>query len=212
MTTRRAVLAASVALVTGPLACDEEPPHQRGTTLDAPDTEAGLADLVGRALTAAKDGDSSVLSSIAESFAFTNAKKFLEGAFDADAAARLSDELSDAALARGAAMREYLRTLAKSGKVAASAHKVEAPNDPDGTGYQSRAIGVMKNKVPLYYVHVSDPADELKATGLWSFVHDGKRFRYVGKLKRISREILGPEADMLAELRIRDAAAFGGKR
>ena len=96
-----------------------------------------------------------------------------------------------------------LEKLRGNGRTQISVEKFEGPEDSAATGYQVAALRAMKPPVPLYSVRLKN-ADGKKSFHIWSFVHDGKSFRYVGKMKPIARPKLTDKGDLL-EYRVADA-------
>lgn len=76
-------------------------------------------------------------------------------------------------------LAELLGPLLRAPGLRIDAERFARAGDPAATGYQSAALAVMKAREPLYSVRLAT-GDEL--FHLWSFVHEGGTFRYVGKL------------------------------
>lgn len=90
--------------------------------------------------------------------------------------ARLAGEIAD-----------LFRKLVADKRTQVSVVKVEDPADANATGAQKRALQTMSVKTPLYTVRFTEAGSDKGAGGmtLWSFVHDGKDFRLVGKLREL---------------------------
>jgi len=74
---------------------------------------------------------------------------------------------------------------------------------PTSTGYQSAAIKQMNTTVPLYSARLYNEQRD-RTFHLWSFVHEGGSFRYIGKLKSVTSQRASGGRD-LNEYRLLDA-------
>jgi hypothetical protein len=97
---------------------------------------------------------------------------------------------------------ELLKMLHAKGRTKVTVTRVEKPNDRNGTGYQSNAIKKMVSPVALYHVEFDEPNSD-EGYSLWSFIHDGTSFRFVGKMKRVSPPS-SEDMDVLGEARMSD--------
>lgn len=88
------------------------------------------------------------------------------------------------------------------GRTEITTERFESAEAELATGYQSEAIKKMQTPVGLYSVRFRSK-DGTKSFHFWSFVHDKKSFRYVGKLRAAGTKKLVKGRD-LSEFRIRD--------
>jgi hypothetical protein len=91
--------------------------------------------------------------------------------------------------------------------IATSRH--DNPDDEMATGHQANALRAMKTPVALYRIQLTRPDGE-KSFTLWSFVHDGGKFRFIGKTKKSKAAAAGSgtvdsTVDLLGELPIKRA-------
>ncbi len=102
-------------------------------------------------------------------------------------------------------MKQLLRTLIAAGQTTVTVERFDSPNDPASIGYQNRALGLMKQRTPLYSVRLVKPGQR---TGfhLWSFVYHKSGFRWVGRLRALSDAPPAPGTIDRNLLRLRDAA------
>jgi hypothetical protein len=103
---------------------------------------------------------------------------------------------------------DHILELREDGRATASVEKFDAPGDPKAIGYQRAALAKMKRRVPLYSLRLS-PSKKKSGFHLWSFVHLGGSFRYVGKMKPVAeaKTVRGPEGNIdVLEFREADAA------
>lgn len=100
-------------------------------------------------------------------------------------------------------LADTLQKRRDNGRSQINVERFEGPEDTSATGYQVRALRAMKPPVPLYSVRLVDD-DGKKAFHIWSFIHDGKSFRYVGKMKPIAEPEMTKLGDLL-EYRVVDA-------
>jgi hypothetical protein len=103
---------------------------------------------------------------------------------------------------------DHIIKLREGGRATPSVEKFDAPGDPKAVGYQSAALAKMKRRVTLYSLRLS-PSKEKRGFHLWSFVHLGGSFRYVGKMKPVAEAetVRGPEGSInVLEFREADAA------
>ncbi len=63
--------------------------------------------------------------------------------------------------------------------------KIDNPGSMDARGLQAKALRAMKSKVTLWDVSFVKPGDEL-GYSLWSFVHVGGKFRFIGKMRGLN--------------------------
>lgn len=101
-------------------------------------------------------------------------------------------------------LSDVLREQLGRGLTVVSAERFTDPGDEGATGYQSAALRAMRERVPLYSLRLSSRARDA-TFHLWSFVHEDGSFRYVGKLKAVSRRD-PPEGRDPLEFRRADAA------
>lgn len=103
-----------------------------------------------------------------------------------------------------------LAELRADGRTKTEIEKFDSAADQKAVGYQSKALAKMKRKVPLFSVRLHAPGDE-RSFHVWSFIHLGGTFRYVGKMKAVAdAEKLG-ELD-LQEFRLADAVRLRRSR
>lgn len=103
-------------------------------------------------------------------------------------------------------LADLLVGLVKAGQTDIRAEVFERAGDSGATGYQNLALAAMKQATPLYSARFTKVED---ASGfhLWSFVYDGGRFRWVGKMKAVAPT--SPADPDLLELRERLARQAG---
>ncbi len=152
------------------------------------DVRSGNDKRVGEALTSMTIGDPAAF--FAEHFPEEVAKQL---AADYPAKAEHLPEL-------GAVLRSQL----DKGRDQIVVEKFDNPDDGKAVGYQSAALKAMTTKTTLYSVRLR-PKNREQGFHLWSFVHDGSRFRWVGKLRAIL-PTSDSRQDRLLQLRVDRAA------
>jgi hypothetical protein len=83
------------------------------------------------------------------------------------------------------------------------AEKHESREDPAATGLQARTMAAMLEPTPLYSLRMTGPGETDFV--LYSFIHDGTTFRYVGRLTHLDGKRPAKEELAALEKRQRDA-------
>lgn len=222
MVSRIHVCVVAAALVAAPAACkskkkkvekapDEAPTADGPTnpTTPTPDTTPALpaAEKTPAALRKTLDRlvgapDPSSEAQLAKDLVLEDPSAFFTRTFGAEVGARLATSYQ-AESARVASFAKIIRlNQINHGRHKTIIEEFTDPEDPRATGLQARALAAMSEPTPLYSVRFT----ALKKSGelhLFSFVHDGVRFRYVGPLV----ELAGASSkDGIAVLRRRQGA------
>jgi hypothetical protein len=160
-----------------------------------PDGEAGLKSLATDLPGAPELGDSLVLP---DPLAFFSAH------FPLEVAARLADEYK----AQPPGLAAFLATQKKQGRTELRVEKFERADDPDAVGYQEHALAAMTAPIPLYSLRLRAPGQR-NGRHLYSFVHDGGQWRYLGPMKQVKAGLAeDPKLDAVAGLRAKDRETF----
>jgi hypothetical protein len=122
--------------------------------------------------------------------------------FGAEAGGRLAAEY-----APFGTLPDLFRKLHAEGRTELLVERHDDPADPQATGYQSVALGAMKEHATLYSVRLLRP-EESSGYSLWSFVYADGGFRFAGKMRDVSPEERSRDAAQLGELRRADAEHF----
>jgi hypothetical protein len=176
------------------------------TRLD--DTTDALEDQFKRLVANIKAGEYDLAETILKGYALPDAPKWFKDHFG-DA---LGVELASGYEAQGRALPQLaklIRSLTDKGLSLVTVERFEASSSPDAVGYQALALDKMRKKVALYSVRLSQDKDK-DAFHLWSFMHDGTTFRWVGKMREVSGKD-APTPDPL-ELRQRLAKLLAPKK
>lgn len=172
-----------------------------------PPTESGLAKLMGQLNRSIASGDGAEYERLMRSLRLPDHEAWFREHFRERAARRLAEEYEPIHEEIGQ-MKGVLEGYLDKGLKNIEPYKFGDPEAPSATGYQSRALEAMTDPVPLYSVRLSDETRD-KAFHLWSFVHVGGTFRFVGKMKEIVREDPPVEDDHdLLELRNTDRERY----
>ena len=182
--------------------------------IEYPDTTGGLHQLVTHIAAAIDRGDRRRAVALVDSLRLPDPGGWFARVFGRRLGVELAREYADLA----DDIRELvplLRSLTGSGNTEILVERFAEPAS-SAVGYQKRALERMVNRVPLYSVRLVEPGSQ-RGFHLWSFVHDGASFRWVGKMKRVAPEDAAERAappvpldggvpDLL-ELRARDRQA-----
>lgn len=163
-----------------------------------PATPTGLENLFQSLVEDMRAGnDQKVTDTLAE-LALPAPDTYFETLFESAVAKRVNAGYREQAEHLGE-LTEVLRAQLDKGRDRIAVERFDDPDDPRAVGFQSIALVEMKEKTPLYSVRLLASGED---TGfhVWSFVHDGEAFRWVGKLRGI-REGLGDEERKKLELR-----------
>ena len=148
-----------------------------------PDTVQGLQDLMGHLVTAIQSDDPKEKVRLLDSLRLPDHRAWFRETFDAKLGDRLADEYQPIHDGIGQLV-ETLESVVSSGQTVPEAEQFTAPDQTGATGYQAAALKRMVKKTPLYSVRLKSP-DGARTYHLWSFVHQGGTFRFVGKMKKV---------------------------
>lgn len=165
-----------------------------------PDGVDGLEKLAGDLLGAAAADRRQPARLLAASLELPDPRTWFEGHFAPEVAARLTAEY-EPMRGRTSELASLLTALAAEGRTLVAVERFDDPDSPEATGYQALALRAMTTKTPLYSLRLRKDG-EGEGFHLWSLVHDGDSFRWVGKLKAITGRPPPPDPDPL-ELRVR---------
>lgn len=171
-------------------------------TVSAPATEDGLASVFRSLLEDIRAGNNARIDEQLSALALPDAKAFFAAHFPEDMAARLASDYADKAT-HLPEIADLLRTQLDKGRDQIAVEKFDAQEDPRALGYQNLALKQMTDRIPIYSVRVVAQGESV-GFHLWSFVHDGSQFRWVGKLKGVKPGLEG-DKDRLLELRLEEA-------
>jgi hypothetical protein len=104
---------------------------------------------------------------------------------------------------------ELRKLIVDEGRDTIATSRHDSADDEMATGHQANAIRAMKTPVALYRIQLTRPDGE-KSFTLWSFVHEGGKFRFIGKTKKSKAGEAGSGSvdstvDLLGELPIKRA-------
>lgn len=137
------------------------------------------------------------------SLRLTPAETWMKHAFGDELGAVLSDEYKPQREEIGL-LAEVLAEQYEQGLTQVQGNRFHTPNVPAATGYQNAALEKMTSPVALYSARLYS-ADRSRTFHLWSFIHEGGSFRYVGKLRKVTAARASGGRD-LNEYRLSDAA------
>lgn len=159
-----------------------------------------------------KDDDRDGFDAIAKQVILPDAKAWFERTFGPEAGARLFAEYDASPMkdwTRG--WSELRKMVVDQQRDVVTVSRHTSPEDDMATGHQANALRAMKQPVALYRIQLTR-ADGEKSFTLWSFVHEGGTFRFIGKTKQSKAPEPGSAdrsidsaVDMLGELPIRRA-------
>jgi hypothetical protein len=157
--------------------------------IEYPETGDGLAQLFGDMLDALRDGDRARAVALANSLELSSPATWFVETFGADLGAKLSEAYTPM---RGQfeQLLDVLAELIDNKQTEISVEQFSRSNDQAATGYQAQALDAMKRPTTLYSVRLSG-ADGV--FHMWSFVYEGKSFRWVGKMKQAAKEPRGKD-------------------
>jgi hypothetical protein len=160
-----------------------------------PDGEAGL-----RALAA----DATATPALADSLNLPDPLAFFSAHFPLDVAARLADEYR----AQPPGLGRFLAAQKADGRTELRVEKFERADDPDAVGYQEHALAAMTTPIPLYSLRLRAPGQR-NGRHVYSFVHDGGQWRYVGPMKQVKPGLADDaKLDAVAGLRAKDRETY----
>jgi hypothetical protein len=148
-----------------------------------PDTVQGLQSLMGHLVTAIQADDPKEEVRLLDSLRLSDPRAWFRATFDAKLADKLADEYQPIHDGIGQLL-DTLQTMVSNGQTVPEAEQFAEPDQTGATGYQSAALSRMVKRTPLYSVRLKTP-DGSRVYHLWSFVHDGGSFRFVGKMRKV---------------------------
>lgn len=167
-----------------------------------PSNAAGLQTLIKELLAARAAGDSDRTYILTESLRLRDYEAWFARIFGDELGPKLAADykiqFDDIEL-----LADTLAALSEQGRSEIAIERFESVQDLKAVGYQIAALKAMKSPVTLFSVRMQT-SDGKKPFHIWSFIHDGKSFRYAGKMKPVAR----PEASDLGDLgefRVADA-------
>lgn len=181
---------------------DAQPP---APTVAFSDTTAGLEQLIRELGTA--DTPAPRASDLLASLELPTADAWFQTHFGPDAAAVLVKEYREV-VPHLPELGEFIREMFAAERTRLLVERFDGPDDTAAVGYQKITLAVAKAPLALYSVRLRGQRDD-DVFHLWSFVHDGTTFRWIGKLSVLATgdqtavEAGGVDA---MEFRVRDAA------
>jgi hypothetical protein len=159
-----------------------------------PATVAGLRDMMADFVRAHRRNETEARSRAEAVLALPGAAGWFNAHFPGAAAKHLLSEYQ----IYGHGYAEFPRLVAdqgfKHGRKTFVVDVISGAGDPKAIGFQARALEAMTRKVPLYTFRLSG---EGKADFvLYSFVHEGGTFRYVGRLARLDGKLPANHKDL----------------
>lgn len=107
-------------------------------------------------------------------------------------------------------LAQVLREQFDKGLTEVDIGRYQTNENPSATGYQSAALSKMVAAAPLYSVRLYSE-DHKQVFHVWSFIHDGESFRFVGKLRAVAeKKALGGRD--LNEYRVSDAERLAAQK
>ena len=160
-----------------------------------PADATGLRELIGDLQRLAREDDRARAFPLADSLRIGEPERFFSELFGAELGALIARDYGD----KAERIRELVPLLAELGEAGKTAITVEAFDEPSegAVGYQARALSRMVEPTPLYSVRLAREG-EGRGFHLWSFVHDGERFRWAGKMHAVAPD--GEVAELPDEL------------
>lgn len=196
---------AAVVLVLGGAACGSKAAATKSYQDTAESFEVFANDLI-HTVKADKEGD---FKAMAKDLVLPDPKGWFPKVFGDEAGARLLAEYEASPMrdfSKGFGDLRKLIVEQKRDTIATSRHT--SPDDEMATGHQVNALRAMKQPVALYRIQLTR-ADGEKSFTLWSFVHEGDKFRFIGKTKKSKPADpdakMAREVDMLGELPMKRA-------
>lgn len=152
-----------------------------------PDHVDGLRDLMADLVRAHRRDVADARARAAEVLALPAAADWFAKRFGAEVGKHLAHEYQ----VYGHGFEEFPRLVTeqgeKHGRKQFVVERISSPADPKAFGFQARALEAMTEAVPLYTFRLrgEGKADFI----LYSFVHDGVTFRYVGRMARFDGKL-----------------------
>jgi hypothetical protein len=160
-----------------------------------PASTEGLKQLIGDLMGAIQSGARGRAARLAASLKLPDADGWFRATFGPRLGARLAGDYRPEA-ARIAELVPLLRSLAEQNRTVIDVARFDA-GAAGAVGYQRRALARMRRKTRLYSARLRRPTDAV-GFHLWSFVHDGTSFRWVGKMKGVAGDNPSPRQSALA--------------
>ena len=154
-----------------------------------PDHVNGLRDLMADLIRAHQRDAAEARAKAEQVLALPNAADWFTRRFGAEVGKHLASEYQ----IYGHGFTEFPRLLTdqgeKHGRKTFVVERITEPTDPKAFGFQARALGAMKERLPLYTFRLR--GEGKSDFVLYSFVHDGATFRYVGQMARMNGRLPG---------------------
>jgi len=160
----------------------------------------GLTRLIGDLLAAASQHQRDRGAAIAASLELPEPPRWFAAHFAPALAGRLARDYA-ALHGHFVEIADQIALLSTQGRILVTVERFDDPDAGDATGYQSLALRAMTDRVSLYSVRMRKDG-EGEGFHMWSFIHDGTGFRWIGKLKAVNGEARPGDPDLL-ELRVR---------
>ncbi|MBL4632979.1 MAG: hypothetical protein JKY56_03855 [Kofleriaceae bacterium] len=188
----------------------EQPPKKSKPKLvHFEDTSSGLKRLMRTLRVAIESDDEAKTVSLLRSLRLSDAKLWMKTTFGetlgetlATTYAIQSDEIG--------VLAALLKEQFKLGRTEIQVERFESSDDLKATGYQRAALNKMLTPTGLYSVRFRSMGGT-ETFHIWSFVHNNKSFRYVGKLRDTGKKNMVKKRD-LSEYRIRDVERISAQK
>lgn len=171
-------------------------------------TIAGLKRLMRDLRTAVTANDEAEMTVLVGSLRISDSEQWMANVFGDELGAQLSAEYTPQREEIGLLVALLKEQFGK-GLTTIQVERFQTANVQTATGYQSTALSKMQSTVALYSVRLSSDTS-VDSFHLWSFVHQGGSFRYVGKLRAVAPKRIGGGRD-LNEYRLRDVDRIGAQ-
>ncbi len=148
------------------------------------DSVDGLKEQIGDVMTAAQKGQGSVAKAYCSQWRLPDYEAWFKKVFGDSRGGKLATAYK---LQRTVipTYGEVVEKQRKAGNTGLQVTKLTDPKDLNARGLQSKALNAMKSKVTLYDVRLVKPGKKL-GYSIWSFVYVGKKFRLIGKLRKLN--------------------------
>ncbi len=162
---------------------------------------SGLESFMTELVSAVRAGDQDRAQTLAASLELPDPTAWFEQHFPPEVATRLVAEY-EPLRGRVAEVTARLQDLLAGGSTLLAVERFDDPANADATGYQSLALRAMTHDIALYSVRLRKDG-EGEGFHIWSFIHDGESWRWIGKLRAITGQ--KPADPDPLELRVRSA-------